>query len=335
VSATTAVPRLTLGLPVYNGERFLAVSLDALLAQTYTDFELIISDNGSTDRTSEIARHYQSIDSRVRYVHHPQNRGSTFNHNFVMEQSRSEFFKWVSDDDLYAPDLLQRCVDALDSRPEISLAHAWTAFIDEGGSITEPIQYALMTDVPDPVERFRSVLYTDGGDDMYGVMRMSVLRQIKPFGSYHWADRTFVAELALHGPFHNVPDFLYFRRDHPMRTSRVGRNNIRQRCARLDPARANRWRHPLVRLIGEYLLGFFSAILRAPLTPRNRWRCVKELAIWFAGHANGIRRGRPLRTPDPAIVADEAVLLATRPNPGVPTSQERVASIEQRGGNAQ
>ena len=87
------------------------------------------------------------------------------------------------------------------------------------------------------MERFRSVLYTDGGDDMYGVIRMSVLRQMAPFNSYHWADRTFVAELALHGRFHNESDFLYFRRDHPMRTSRVGRNNIRLRCSRLDPRR--------------------------------------------------------------------------------------------------
>ncbi len=106
-------------------------SLDALLAQTYSDFELIISDNGSSDRTSEIAEQYQSVDPRVRYVRHDQNRGSTFNHNFVMEQARGEFFKWVSDDDLYAPELLQRCIEALDSRPEMVLAHAWTAFIDE------------------------------------------------------------------------------------------------------------------------------------------------------------------------------------------------------------
>ncbi len=103
MSAAAAVPRLTLGLPAYNGERFLAESLDALLAQTYTDFELIISDNGSTDRTGEIARRYEAKDHRVRYVHHPVNRGSTFNHNFVIGQARGELFKWVSDDDLYDP----------------------------------------------------------------------------------------------------------------------------------------------------------------------------------------------------------------------------------------
>ncbi len=234
MSTTAAVPRLTLGLPVYNGERYLAASLDALLAQTFTDFQLIISDNGSTDRTGEIARHYEATDSRVRYVHHPENRGSTFNHNYVVEQARGEFFKWVSDDDLYAPDLLQRCIDALDSRPEIVLAHAWTAFIDEDGQITNAIDYPLTTDVADPVERFRSLLYTHGGDDFYGVIRMSVLHQIKPFGSFHWADRTIVAELALQGPFYNVPDFLYFRRDHPMRATRIGRK-VRRRCTTLDP----------------------------------------------------------------------------------------------------
>jgi glycosyltransferase involved in cell wall biosynthesis len=290
VTTTTGVPRLTLGLPVYNGERFLAASLDALLAQTYTDFELIISDNGSTDQTAEIAKHYAAIDHRVRYVRHPRNLGSSFNHNFVIEQARGEFFKWASDDDLYAPDLLQRCIDALDARPEISLAHAWTALIDDAGEIIYPIDYALTTDVPDAVMRLRSVLYADGGDDIYGVIRMSVLQQIAPFGSYHWSDRTFVAELALQGPFHNVPDFLYLRRDHPMRTSRIGRNNIRLRCTRLDPARGNRWRHPLVRLVGEYLLGYLGAIWRAPLTPAERLRCGGELALWIARHANPMRR---------------------------------------------
>ena len=296
-----AVPRLTLGLPVYNGERFLAASVDALLAQTYTDFELIISDNGSTDKTPEIAQHYAAIDHRVRYARHPRNLGSSFNHNFVIERARGEFFKWASDDDLYAPDLLERCIAALDSRPEISLAHAWTAFIDDAGKIINPICYALTTDVPDVVTRFRSVLYADGGDDIYGVIRMSVLRQVAPFGSYHWSDRTFVAELALHGPFHNTPEYLYLRRDHAMRTSRIGRDSIRLRCARLDPARANRWRHPVVRLVGEYLLGYLGAIWRAPLTSAERLRCGKELALWIADRANPRRRRQSLKNQDPVV----------------------------------
>jgi glycosyltransferase involved in cell wall biosynthesis len=193
VTATPAVPRLTLGLPVYNGERHLAASLDALLAPTCTDFDLAISDNGSTGRTAEIARHYEAIDPRVRYIHHPQSQGSTF----LVASSSSGCPTTIS----VPSDLLQRCIDALDFRPEIALAHSLTPFIDETGHIFHvddyPTDYLLETDVPDPVRRFRSVLYTEGGDDFYGVMRMAVLRRVAPYDSYHWADRTLVAELAL------------------------------------------------------------------------------------------------------------------------------------------
>jgi len=331
VNSPEAVPRLTLGLPVYNGERFLAASLDALLAQTFTGFELIISDNGSTDQTGAIARRYESIDPRVRYVHHHQNLGAAFNHNFVIAQARGEFFKWVSDDDLYAPDLLQRCIDSLDSRPEIVLAHAWTAFIDDAGRITHARDYPLTTDVPDAVERFRSLLYTQGGDDIYGIIRMSILRQVAPHGTHHLADRTFVADLALHGPFHNVPDFLYFRRDHPMRAERAA-PGIRRRCTNLDPRRANRWRNPAVRLVAEYLLAYVAAIWRAPIGPTDRWRCGRELAVWVGRHADPMRKRRLLESPDPAVQALGAGSLVTRLSTKVRTGVERVASGRQRDG---
>jgi glycosyltransferase involved in cell wall biosynthesis len=330
VKATTEVPRLTLGLPVYNGERFLAQALDALLAQTFTDFELIISDNGSTDRTSEIGRRYEANDRRVRYVHHPENRGAAFNHNFVIEQACGEFFKWVSDDDLYAPDLLQRCIEALDSRPEIALAHAWTAFIDDKGQIIHASDYPHSTDVADPVERFRSILYRQGGDDFYGIIRMSVLRQVALHGSYHLADRTFVAELGLHGPFHNVPEFLYFRRDHVTRASRIGRN-VRLRCMNLDPRRGDRWRHPLVRLFGEYLLGYVAAIRRAPISSVDRWRCFQVFAVWVARHANPLRRRQLLQSPDPAFKAIGTASLAARLIEKLPIGRQRAAAVGHRG----
>lgn len=297
---TSTAPRLTLGLPTYNGERYLAAAVDSLLAQTFTDFELLISDNGSTDGTQAIGEAYARADSRVRYVRHPRNLGSTFNHNFVILEARGEFFKWVSDDDLYSPDLLQRCMDALDARPEAVLAHAWTAFIDESGQVIERVRYPLITDVPDVRARFRSLLYTPGGDDIYGIIRMSVLSRIKLFGSYHLADRTFVSELAMYGPFHNVPEHLYFRRDHPNRTERLGANP-RLRCTRLDPKRANRWRHPLVRLFAEYLLGYATAIWRAPISWSDRIACWWTLLVWAVRHLDPFRKLRLLASPDPAV----------------------------------
>ena len=92
-----------------------------------------------------------------------------------------------------------------------------------------------------------------------------------------------MAELALYGPFHNVPEHLYYRRDHPQRVSSAA-GQIRRRCTSLDPARANRRRHPIVRLLAEYILGYITAIRRAPLSSADRLRCYRALAVWMLRH---------------------------------------------------
>ena len=291
----TAAPRLSIGLPVYNGERYLAESLDALLGQSYEDFELIISDNASTDGTAGICRRYVKQDSRIRYICQPRNIGAAPNHNFVVGQARGELFKWASHDDLYVRDLLKYCVDALDEYPHVVLAHSWTALIDSSGKVTEAIEYPLATASLRAPERFRSMLYAKAGDDMYGVIRANVLRRTALAASYHHADRTITTEIALHGPFYQVPDWLYFRRDHPDRAERAC-PTVRTRCANLDPRRADRLRHPTVRLYAEYLWGYVAAIRRAPLSPADRQECYRYLARWAFSRAlpGGTRRaGEP------------------------------------------
>jgi glycosyltransferase involved in cell wall biosynthesis len=294
----TPVPRLSVGLPVYNGEKYLAESLDALLGQTYEDFELIISDNASTDGTAGISQSYVQQDPRVRYYRQPRNVGLAPNHNFVVEQARGELFKWASNDDLYARDLLERCVDALDKQPEVVLAHAWTAKIDSSGAVTEAFEYPLSTSSPRAPERFRSILFDSGGDDDYGVMRTEVLRRTAMKESYHHADHTIIAELGLHGPFYQVPDWLYFRRDHDDRAERAC-PTMRSRCANMDPRRADRLRNPAVRLYGEYVWGYISGIRRAPLTSAERRECYRYLAEWFASRARPGYREPPGPTSSP------------------------------------
>ena len=159
----SAVPRLTIGLPVYNGANYLAESLDALLGQSYENFELIISDNASTDGTSDICHRYEGQDSRIRYFRQQHNIGLAPNHNFTVEQARGELFKWASNDDLYGRDLLKCCVDALDQYPHVVLAHSWTATIDSTGTITKMVEYPLATASSRAPERFRSVLFDSGG----------------------------------------------------------------------------------------------------------------------------------------------------------------------------
>ncbi|GHJ91342.1 glycosyl transferase [Streptomyces sp. NE5-10] len=293
----TARPRLSIGLPVYNGEEYLAESLEALLGQTYEDFELVISDNASTDGTQDICRSYAARDGRIRYLRLPRNIGAAPNHNYVFAQCHGELFKWASHDDLYARDLLRRCVEALDERPEVILAHADQAVIDGDGRVKVPYAYGLATASPHAPVRFRSMLFEPGGDDFYGVIRADVLRRVKPHDSYHHADRTFVSEIGLHGPFHQVPELLYFRRDHPTRAERANPSK-RSRCVNLDPRRAGPL-HPTPRLLAEYVWGFVAAIRRAPLSPADRRACYRHLVDWAASRA---RPGAGERVEDRAPV---------------------------------
>jgi glycosyltransferase involved in cell wall biosynthesis len=279
-----AVPRLSIGLPVYNGENYLAASIDALLGQTYEDFELIISDNASTDGTGDICRRYLEQDPRIRYYRQPSNIGLAPNHNFVVEQSTGELFKWASNDDLYARDLLERCVAALDEYPKVVLAHSWTAMIDGSGTVTKALEYPLATASSRAPDRFRSLLFDSGGDDDGAVVRIDVLRRTAMKESYHHSDRTIITELALHGPFYQVPDWLYFRRDHPDRAERAC-PTVRSRCANMDPRRADPWRHPAARLYAEYIWGYISAIRRAPLPAAERRECYRHLAQWLTSRA--------------------------------------------------
>src|SRR3984957_15644681 len=159
------VPKLSVGLPVYNGSAYVAESIEALLGQTFEDFELIISDNASTDDTGEICHRYERLDSRIRYFRQPRNVGLAPNHNFCVERARGSLFKWAAGDDLYARDLLEKCIAALDEYPEIALAPSWAAMIDGNGTFFQANSYPLRTSATRAPDRFRSLLNDSGGDD--------------------------------------------------------------------------------------------------------------------------------------------------------------------------
>jgi glycosyltransferase involved in cell wall biosynthesis len=114
-------PRVSIGMPVYNGEPHLRKALDSLLAQTFLDYELIISDNASTDRTSEICREYASKDARIRYIQQKENKGAAWNFNFVLEQALAEYFMWAACDDLWSPDCLSEYVKVLNGDESVTL----------------------------------------------------------------------------------------------------------------------------------------------------------------------------------------------------------------------
>ena len=127
------VPKLSIGLPVYNAEQLLPQALDHILAQTFKDFELVICDNASTDRTSRICRDYAGRDARIRYVRNDRNLGANPNYNRTYELSAAPLFKWAAHDDLYQRTYLENCVRILDDDPTVVLAHSGTTFIGDDG----------------------------------------------------------------------------------------------------------------------------------------------------------------------------------------------------------
>ena len=124
--------RVSVGLPVYNGEKYLDHALRTLVSQTHEDLEIIISDNASTDGTRRICEEYAARDPRIRYYCQPVNRGGSYNHNFVARQATAPYFRWYSADDWMAPDCIEQCVTVLDSEPDVVLAWATPTPVYDG-----------------------------------------------------------------------------------------------------------------------------------------------------------------------------------------------------------
>lgn len=279
-------PVVTIGLPVYNGERFLGEAMESLLAQDFTDFELLVADNGSSDRTEEIARSYLATDDRVRYHRSPVNRGAAWNYNRVFQLSRGRYFKWAAHDDVYAPGFLSACVRVLDERPEVSLCSTGAVDIDAEGTVLKtypPLPYGRERE---PHERVRKVILNPSPCfESFALMRREQMAETELIGAYTSSDRTLILELAMHGQFEEVPEPLFFHRQHP------GRSMFRYPTARgrnewFDPARAGRFTYPRWRLLVEYL----RAIRRAPIGPGEQLRCGRHLLRWTAKNSDDLAR---------------------------------------------
>lgn len=256
---------------MYNGARFLAMSLDSLLAQTYEDIEFFISDNGSTDGTEEICRDYARRDDRIRYVRADENRGASWNYKNVVWQTTGRYFKWATHDDLLAPTYIERCVEVLEAAPPtVALTYPRTMIIDEnGGQVRE---YDDNLDIRDrtPHERLgRLVRNLVMSNASFGLIRRTVLDRSRLLDSFPSADYVMMAEFALLGEFWEIPELLFFRREH----------RGMSRAANPSAAAAAEWFQPgssqgrqvfeSWRLFVEHL----RSIGTMPLSPGERARC--------------------------------------------------------------
>jgi len=213
VLTPAAEPVLTIGVPVYNGERFLADALESLLAQDFTDFRLIVSDNASTDTTGQIAASFAARDPRVSVVTHEVNIGGPGNFTSLVALATTPFFKWAAADDLCAPTFVSRCMQALGEHPEAVLAYPRTVLIDEHGTPIADYDDQLHTVDPDPVVRIRHYALRRGlSNPAFAVIRTEPLRRTSLMQPKVSSDITMLAELILQGGFVNVDEPLFYRR---------------------------------------------------------------------------------------------------------------------------
>jgi glycosyltransferase involved in cell wall biosynthesis len=205
-------PLVSIGMPVYNGEKYLRGAIESLLSQSYTNLELIISDDASTDHTPDICKEYASKDNRVRYYREDKNRGITWNFSRVLELSKGKYFMWAAQDDLREKDFIEKCLLVLEGDPEISLCASRVIYISPDGSEAGRKEIALSTKGMGVAQRIKSFLKGRGNDPVfYGLIRRSALEGMS-LENLMGQDYLFVFRLLLKGHIETVPFYLFKKR---------------------------------------------------------------------------------------------------------------------------
>ena len=196
---TATRPRVSIGLPVHNGGRFVAEALESILAQTYTDFEVIISDNASADQTMRICQAYAAADKRISYSRTDSNLGAARNFNRVFRLSRGEYFKWAAADDVLEPTFLERCVQVLDEDPTVALAYTRVTNLDERNVVREGTFHYHLADLRTPAayDRFRQMFLHASVYPVFGLIRSGVLKRTRLFRAHIGADDCLLVDLVL------------------------------------------------------------------------------------------------------------------------------------------
>ena len=281
---TETPPSVSIGLPVYNGADYLAVALDSILAQTYSDFELIISDNASSDATQTICEAYAARDSRVRYLRSDVNIGPNPNFMRALGFARGQYFKWIAHDDYHATDYLARCVEVLEANPHAVGVHTLVNVINaDGGTVVRYDGGIDGSDSDDVAERLRAMTYRRHScSAMFGLFRLDALRRSNGLqGEYHACDRAMLAELALLGPILRVDDYLFFNREHQKRYSR---NISTQERSQANVERGG-WQVSQLLLYQDYR----DAVAAHVTVAEDQARCRRVLKRWWWVDGNWIR----------------------------------------------
>ena len=278
-------PRVSIGMPVRNGENFIREAIDSILAQTFKDFELIISDNASTDKTQEICKKYAKKDKRIRYYRNKKNLGGAYNFNRVFKLSKGKYFKWAAHDDVIAPEFLEKCVKVLDNKPSVMLCYTQSVTINKDGNPVRKCVNMLNLRSSQPHKRYKrfhdKVMRSDAPETfnpIFGLIQTNILKMTQLIGNYIGSDRVLLAELALRGKFYEIPELLFLRRVHPWRyiyPLNVSSND--EQAAWYDPSNKGKIILPEWRYLFEYL----SVIHRVSISHYEKMCCYVQMYHWL------------------------------------------------------
>jgi glycosyltransferase involved in cell wall biosynthesis len=289
-------PKVSIGMPVRNGENFLAETLSALLSQTMLDLEIVVSDNYSQDGTPDILSDFARRDPRVKFSRTKEVIRPADNHTRAFEMSSGEYFKFAAHDDTHLPTFLERCLDVLEHDAGVVLVYPRVDIINSKGAVIKNYRYRLNTDASTPSARFGALVRANhrihGAYEIYGLARMSSFRSIPPQGNYPRADSVMLARFASHGRFHEIPEVLFLSREHEKRSVRQIPGQVvkgRSRLAKFigqGPVPSMEWwdskkkgaiTFPEWRVALEYL----RSIGPAPIPAAEKLKCYLEMLRWF------------------------------------------------------
>ncbi|GAB5406568.1 MAG: hypothetical protein Aurels2KO_47990 [Aureliella sp.] len=317
------MPRVSIGLPVYNGENFVADAIESVLAQSFTDWELVISDNASSDRTAELCRSYAARDERIRFEAASENRGAAWNFNRVFQLASAPFFRWLSHDDYLAPDCIQLSLHALESDSRAVLCSTSTGVINAHGQqvldntpAASDLQFQelseqgeakriSMSQAASPSTRYAGILfYSRRCYEVYGLIRRETMIRTQLHPSYCGGEKVWLAEVALLGRIIELPETLFYCRWHDARFT--ANSSTVEQAEHMSPGRSRRFALP-----HQYrsALGYLQLVFTKPLTPGTRLSCftvwlrfILQVQKWltlfrqtFSGTATNVRISRATR----------------------------------------
>jgi glycosyltransferase involved in cell wall biosynthesis len=304
------MPLVSIGIPVFNGDAFIRDSIESILSQTFTDLELIISDNGSTDRTAEICLGYADKDRRVRFHRNERNIGATKNFRRVFELARGKYFKWQCYDDMCSSNFLSETLARLESDKSLVLAYPFTVLIREDGrQVLSHDCWRMLLNQERAWNRFAFRLKHFRGPTtaIYGLIRTEVLAKTRLIDAFSHSDQVLIMELALQGRFDIAPRATHFYRHHRKQSLKANRLP-RERMLWFDTAYRGTPPDEHLKLYRE----MFVSVWRAPVEQGEKLLCSalllrpflrRYLEMATGGQLGRARKFRDTRGVPPALAA--------------------------------